>query len=138
MSEMYCETAREALEAWDRGDSVFTLEMGGLGPGYEQCIHVAAFEVVRDMLNEPVPPEGDKEAWKAWSLKADVALHRADKFPGMGMSGAQAGAAKSLALQFLRHGPRAFLEWLKTTAPDRVADIMQVPREMPRPPAAQP
>lgn len=128
---LYHETAAEALKAWDSGDSVFTLEMGGLGPGYEQCIHVACFEVIRDMANDPVP--ADEEGLKAWSAKADVALHRADKFPDMGMSGAQAGAAKSLAYNFIKEGPRAFLERVKREDAERGNDIIQVCRRWPRP-----
>ena len=40
-------TASEALARWDAGGSVFTLEMGGLGPGYEQVIHIVVFELIR-------------------------------------------------------------------------------------------
>lgn len=32
------ETCEEALARWDAGETVFTAEMGGLGPGYEQAI----------------------------------------------------------------------------------------------------
>ena len=79
-----------------------------------------------------VPPAGDAEGWKGWSECADKAIHRADQFSGMGMSGAQAGAAKSLALQLISCGPRAFLEGLKKTSPERADDIIQVSRDWPR------
>ena len=29
--------AAEQLRRWDAGDSIWTVEMGGLGPGYEQA-----------------------------------------------------------------------------------------------------
>lgn len=130
-TSLYCETAKDALAKWDAGESLFTVEMGGLSPGYEQCIHIAAFEVIRDMQDEPFPKAGDDGAWKAWSAKADVALHRADKFPGMGMSGAQADAAKSLAAHFCKHGPRQAIENLKEQDPD-TDRIIQVSRNWPQ------
>lgn len=47
---MTYETAAEALAAWDEGKIVTTVELGGLGPGYEQAIQVCAFEMIRDTL----------------------------------------------------------------------------------------
>lgn len=140
MSErsFYGETAAEWLRRWDAGETVWTLEMGGFGPGYEQCIQIACAEVVRDMHAVPAPEDGDKEAWKAWGERADVALHRADKFPGMGMSGAQAGAAKSLAAALCKRGPEGFFAHIKETAPDRAKDMIQVSRDWPRAPEQEP
>lgn len=134
--EIYAPTAAEQLARWDEGRPIWSLEMGGLGPGYEQCIQVACMEVVRDLLNVPMPVDGDVPGWKAWYSLADAALDRANEFPGMGMSGAQAGAAKSLAAQFLKHGPKAFFEvFIPEHAPDRAEDKILVSRNWPQPPA---
>src|SRR5687768_3007466 len=38
------ETVEDALRQWDAGETVFTVEMGGLGPGYEMAIQGLAFE----------------------------------------------------------------------------------------------
>jgi hypothetical protein len=46
-------TAQEALSRWDAGDIVWTVSMSGMGPGYEQAIHVLVFEIIRD--NDPLP-----------------------------------------------------------------------------------
>ncbi len=37
---MIHETAKDALAAWDRGEIVHSVEMGGIGPGYEQAIQI--------------------------------------------------------------------------------------------------
>ena len=131
----YALTAAEQLRRWDAGESIWMVEMGGLGPGYEQCIHVACMEVVRDLLGQPLPTEDSSEADKAqWREKVDAALHRADKFPGMGMSGAQAGAARNLAGFLLRYGPSKAYADLKANHPDRAKDMIQVCRSWPNPP----
>ena len=51
---------KEALKWWDEGKSVFSIEMGGLGPGYEQCIHICVFELIREFANKKLPKENDK------------------------------------------------------------------------------
>ena len=70
------EHAREALARWDRGWNVFTIEMGGLGPGYEQCIHIAVFELIRDHLGEEMSAEPE-EKW------GDMTLDRINDQLGM-------------------------------------------------------
>lgn len=106
------ETAREALEAWDRGEVICTIEMGGLGPGYEQCIHIAAMEAIRAFVDQPGlildEPDTDKMNDRLnqalWGNATVSALH---------LSGAQAGAAKNLAYNALKHGWRAMLGQVK-------------------------
>ncbi len=124
------ETAKEALALWDDGQIVWTIEMGGLGPGYEQCIQITVFEIVRDCLaglpnTAPLPDpslltkdpdsagtgsrrtgsaaEKSRKIWDAW---ARPTLDRVNV--DLLLSGAQVGAAKSLALTYLRDG------WAKT------------------------
>lgn len=98
------QTALDALARWDRGDSVFTVEMGGLSPGYEQAIHILVFELIRDNGNLPIP-NGDKE-WRSWG---DATVKRIDEAIG-GFSGAQVGAAKTLAFRAIRDGWEKMLE----------------------------
>lgn len=87
--------AAEALKKWDDGDIVWTIEVGGLGPGYEQCIHILVFEIIRD--DEPLagakPPTNFGEA----------AIKRTSPWVGS-FSGAQVGAARSLAAAYMREG----------------------------------
>jgi len=74
-------TAQEALTKWDAGEVLWTIEMGGIGPSYEQAIHLAVFEIIR------AGGDADKAALQ-----------------GLGLSGAQAGAAKSIASRAIEKG----------------------------------
>jgi hypothetical protein len=94
-------TARDVIAAWDNGDVIPTVEMGGIGPGYEQCIQIAAIEILRDNLDSPLPDpaanDTDAEEW------GNATLKRIDPQIG-GLTGAQWGAAKTLAYRALRDG----------------------------------
>jgi hypothetical protein len=102
---MYAETCAEMLRAWDAGEIVWTVEMGGMGPGYEQAIQVLMIELVRDHINAPLPEVGSDEA-RRWG---DETVSRLDETCG-GFSGAQVDAAKQLAYRFLRDGPAAAIQ----------------------------
>lgn len=107
-------TLKERLDAWDRGDLVWTIEMGGLGPGYEQALQIAAFEIQRWMLaNEEryrkivELPEIDRPAaWQTWNDDLDRAVFFNEHAPckNMGLSGAQVGAAKNISNVLMRRG----------------------------------
>lgn len=113
-------TAAEALARWDAGDIVWTAEMGGLGPGYEQCIHVMAFEIVRELLaREPIDwalvdaAEDNPEAKHMWHTFTDsVEAAVMPRIAGLGSSGAQWGAAQNLAYIVVRKGWAAALSEL--------------------------
>ena len=100
-------TARDVVEAWDKGESVWSIELGGLGPGYEQAIQVLIIELLRDNLDKDFPADDDEAGWTAWDAAnrkwGDDTVHRIDKTCG-GFSGAQVGQAKSFALHLLRKG----------------------------------
>ncbi len=122
------DTAAEALELWDAGHSVFTVEMGGLGPGYEQVIHIAAFEFVRELLKrEPINwGQATEEATPAWAAFVKTVEDAVDpKLKALGMSGAQYGAAKSVAFRTVRIGWAQALD----EVPDR---LIQVSRTWPQ------
>lgn len=104
--DLVAEDAREQLRRWDLGDSIWSVEMGGLGPGYEQAIQILAIEIVRDNIDKPLP-EGEFGDW------GDATVSRIDQFDEKtgtygcgGFSGAQVGAAKNLAYHWLRDGPK--------------------------------
>lgn len=99
MSEtMYPSSVKDAVERWDRDETVWSVEMGGLGPGYEQAIQIAMMEILRAVSKLPELP-----AWEEYRKVADKALHEADDALG-GLSGAMAGAATQLAWQFAKRG----------------------------------
>ena len=125
---MYHETAQDMLAAWDRGDSVWSVEMGGFGPGYEQAIQLLVMEIVRDELGKPLPNPGT--SFRDWG---DATVHRVNDWPGCGFSGAQVGAAKSLAYRFLCDGPGKALESYRAQEPDGDR-VIQVSQSWPRKP----
>lgn len=110
-TELYGADAADLLARWDNGGSVFSIEMGGFGPGYEQALQIAAFERLRDLL----------------------AGGSSDEFPSrleyLGLSGNQWGAAKYLARRFHVESPRAVLESVDD------ARHIQVSRNFPQAPA---
>ena len=106
-------TIASYVAAWDRNDVVPSIEMGGLGPGYEQCIQILFVEILRDECVKPIPTEFPDD----WG---DETVDRLE--PKLGFSGAQVGATKSLAAYALVHGIDAMLD--KT--PDRRIWIQKV------------
>lgn len=116
------DTAAEALAAWDNDDLIWTVEMGGMGPGYEQAIQVAMFEIIRDLLELPPDKdraESDPAYWEEFRDNMDDRLfgrvkgtdERAVTVCGkLGLSGAQVGAARSLAYRMWRDGHKVAVE----------------------------
>jgi len=99
---MYPTNVKEAVELWDKGETIWSIEMGGLGPGYEQAIQLLMVEILRDHCNDIIPT--DKKEHEDW-LKTfgEKTVHRINETAG-GYSGAQVGAVKNLAYQFLVNG----------------------------------
>lgn len=112
-NDLYGKDIHEWLRRWDEGKSVWSISMGGIGPGYEQAIQVLAVEVVRHYVNTKANwwegTEAEQSAaWKAVRASCDPLVSRIDEH--MGFSGAQVGAAISLASKLYRKGPRACME----------------------------
>ena len=101
----YHETADDALAAWDAGEPVFTVEMGGLGPSYEQAIHIAAFELIRDRVAwMPAQWPTTQDGYNAIYNVMDQVLRDNIIVANLGVSGAIASAAKALALRMIKDG----------------------------------
>ncbi|MFN7301822.1 MAG: hypothetical protein ACK5U7_10150 [Bacteroidota bacterium] len=99
------ETVGEALAAWDAGKPVVTIEMGGMGDGYEHAIQSLAFEIIRTWQH--TVPQGEEitdERWRLMGIDRDGIVARMDKEHGF--SGAQVGAASNLAACVVRRGYR--------------------------------
>ncbi len=107
-------TAADVVRMWDAGETVFTVEMGGLGPGYEQAIQVLVIELLRD--NAALPSPGEVGTWgDATARKHSAALG--------GLSEAQVGAAKSLAYRILRDGYTLTLDSMRKNDSSRVIQV---------------
>ncbi len=109
--QLYGADAADWLARWDAGKGVWSIEMGGMGPGYEQCIQIVAAEVLRYLIDNNVDPEVDyKEgAWSVLREKINKALWANPTIEALGLSGAQAGAAMSLATKLYKDGPRGVM-----------------------------
>lgn len=114
--ELYGADAADWLARWDAGKTVWSISMGGMGPGYEQCIHITCAELVREMLNggyerDKWYVEGDegKAVWKRDRERIDKKVTALAVIDALGLSGAQWGAAMNLAGFMVRHGPRVVM-----------------------------
>lgn len=93
-------TVNEALEFWDKDTPVLTLEMGGIGPSHEQCIHIGVFEVIRHFLKNPPLPTIAREAYD----KIEEILPKIDKDHNLQLTNNQAAAIQSLVFHFMVYG----------------------------------
>jgi hypothetical protein len=126
-------TAEEALRAWDAGEPVQSVEMGGMGFGYEMAIQTVAFELIRILLIDPELIKELEETPKGQAYSEDfgkrldeVALAADAKDENGhhklgGLSGAQVGAAKNIAVNLVRHG----YENARRRVPDRMIFVRQ-------------
>lgn len=127
-TDMYGVNAAEWLKRWDDGRTVFTIEMGGMGPGYEQCIHITCAEMVRHMLSKQYDAAdwSNVESWKRDRDELERVMFDTQAVTKLGLSGAQHDAALQLATRLYRDGPRAVM-----THPDVLDRHIQVSRNFP-------
>ena len=109
--DMFGASPADWLDRWDRGDTVWSIEMGGLGPGYEQCIHITAAEILRHLIVKQYDPRTweDKSQWERDRDEIEKMGFANPVVKDLGLSGAQWGAAMNLAINFYRNGPRGVL-----------------------------
>lgn len=110
--DLYEANAADWLRRWDEGKTVWSIEMGGLGPGYEQAIQIAVAEVLRHMLEKKYNHSkwGDGKTWKSDIDQINEIMLNNPIVNNLGLSGAQFGAAVSLASHLYRKGPRKLME----------------------------
>lgn len=102
-------TNEDALAAWDCGEPVWSCDMGGIGPGYEQCIQLMGFEMLRAMLANPVDwetvtGEAGRDNWQEYRDRIDALPEVKAVISHLQPSAAQHGAAMSIASVFARNG----------------------------------
>jgi hypothetical protein len=103
--QRYGKDAADWLAKWDRGEGVWSVEMGGLGPGYEQCIQMLVAENLRHLIEaNPPRPIPDEEKQAVWDAMRNASFDN-EVVKKLGPSGAQWGAAANLAWQFYQRGP---------------------------------
>jgi hypothetical protein len=107
------DTLPEAIKNWKTGIPIWSADLGGLGPGYEQCIQILLWEIVSRWTGGPftnVPEKGPYP--KPYTDHVDSITNELD--PKLGFSGAQVGVAKQTAFQFLVYG----YEYMMAKLPD--------------------
>lgn len=105
--DLYGVDAADWLKRWDEGDTCWSIEMGGLGPSYEQCIQITVAEILRHLLERKY----DRATWaeERDHKEIETTVLANIRISALGLSGAQWGAAMNLAFQFYRRGPLAVM-----------------------------
>ena len=124
----YGASAADWLARWDAGAIVWSLEMGGLGPGYEQCIQITAAEVLRMLLEYQYTNEELKENWDRTQKCLHTQGMENPVIKALDLSGAQWGAAVQLATGLFVQTPRGLL-----TKPEYKDRQIQVSKNFPNP-----
>lgn len=98
-------TWRQAVKRWNSGDTVWSAELGGIGPGYEQAIQILLWTILArwpETLNlssdSTIKKYPDDYTRHVHQVVAEID----DKCGGL--TGAQVDAAKSTAYQFMVYG----------------------------------
>lgn len=102
---------REAVEWWDEGKILWTVDMGGMGPGYEQAIQCYMLEILRSLGDER------PSVFSVFKEMAEAVLKKHNEQLG-GLSGAQFGVALNLAWNF-SNPTRSWKEVLDSADKDR-------------------
>lgn len=99
------ETWQQVAKNWDAGKTVWSAELGGIGPGYEQAIQELVFGILSKWPKDKIlSATASGESYpKEYDTFVDKVAHDLDKKVG-GFSGAQVGTAKATAFQFIAFG----------------------------------
>jgi hypothetical protein len=109
---------REMIHKWDKGESVWTIERGGLGPGYEQALQVCMVEICRAALKMPrLGKETRNSYWKRFVVMRNRVVKKLSD-DCCGLSGEQVGAASDLAFRFVVSGIKKTFTSYKKQRPD--------------------
>ena len=111
--QIYGADAADYVKRWDDQGHVWSISMGGFGPGYEQALQLAMIEVLRHL----VATKPDSSGWNLpdrWRVQVDGMYEPLTLvLSPLGLSGAQWGAACALAGKIYADGPIAVLKGAK-------------------------
>jgi len=108
-------TALEALINFESGQPVHVIDLGGMGPGYEQAIWNAIFMMIKDRDKDGIAhwtdKEGDNTIWARKGKHGRVCDEDGQRvWKGLHLSGAQADQAITTVMQVLTYGWRTMME----------------------------
>lgn len=119
---MYPRTARDALRKWDKGEPVFSLDITGMGPSYEQCTQMLVFAAIRAMYSRNRP----KHRRGVYTDGVfDNTAHRMNRW--LGFSGTQVAFARHFVMHVFKNG------WAATLEARPMERIIQVCKDWPSP-----
>ena len=98
--EKVTETLQDTIKKWRAGEIVWSADLGGMGPGYEQAIQVLLWELC-SRWDGQMPPLTDDNYPKEFTDFTDIVVH---DLKNWGFSGAQVAQARVTAYQFIVHG----------------------------------
>ncbi len=120
--EIYGADAKEWLKRWDNDHAVWSVELGGMGPSYEQCIQVLVAEYVRAGLQSGIDFSSEDSSRHFSALFNYTALHPTinQVHEHLGPSGAQVGAAKWFSYRLLTMSPKDAVEKSTSSAENHI------------------
>jgi len=113
---------KEFIEAYDNGEQLKSVEMGGISVGYEIAIQDLAIETMRKLQMITIP-EDDKDFSDVVTLMTD---NTAKELSFHGFSGAQVGAAKNIVAVLWRQTPKKGIEMMESKDPSRIIIIQKI------------
>ena len=119
--ENMSEHLRKWIADYDNGNVMESVEMGGMGYGYEQAIQECAIETMRNLQMVKMPKK-DKTFSNALSVASDSAV---DLLKAYGYSGAQVGAARNIAAVYWKQTPAKGIALMRDIDPNRIIKIQK-------------
>ena len=131
--QLYGKDAADWLERWDRGETVWAIEMGGLSVEYEKAIYETCAETLRHLLNSQYDIEKweDDSFWSDDRDKIEEYILKNEKILELGISYAQWSVALNAAIMFYRWGPVTVMNDKRVR--DRHIQISKTATELRRP-----
>jgi hypothetical protein len=123
---MYPETAKDALDRFEKGENLSVVELSGIGPGHEQSIWIGIFRMIKAYHTEDMDTWIKGEPSTKYPGRTTTDEKLLDVASDLNLSGAQAEAVKQTAWQLMKYGWRT--QMLKAPK-DR---LIQICKNMPK------
>jgi hypothetical protein len=120
MKALWDITNEEVIDKWKKGESLFTVELGGLGPSYEQALQNFLFDLFAYLVDNKIPIKKLTTGKKYSKIYYDICSKVTD---GRDLSGAMFDVAKGTAYQFYRYG---YKEMMNKAPNDRTIQIENI------------
>lgn len=110
--DLYPKSAEEWLKRWHENHIVWSINLSGMGRGYEQCCQVIAAEFIQIMIDKKY----DASQWNSSGLyqkdrkEIENLSFENEIIMSLDPTGAQVAVALGLAARFYKDGPRKWLE----------------------------